>query len=104
MIHACDRYAEMVADITEVERKAEDQRGSILPSTRLQLSFGAHVLVTMFSFFALGYYGSKWYLEYDELWVCAAGNERIVLQLPSLQTLLQSRIKACVRACMWLRM
>lgn len=60
----------MVADITEHEQKAEEMRSSILPTSRLQLSFGAHVLVTMFTFWAVAYYGSKFYLSYDELWVC----------------------------------
>ncbi|GLI64005.1 hypothetical protein VaNZ11_007159 [Volvox africanus] len=67
------RYSEMVADITVGERKAEELRGSILPTSRLQLSFGAHVLVTMFTFWALAYYGSKLYLSYDELWAGLLG-------------------------------
>jgi hypothetical protein len=62
----------MVADITENERKAEELRGSILPTSRLQMSFGAHVIVTMFTFWAVAYYGSKFYLSSDELWVRAA--------------------------------
>ncbi|GIL71870.1 hypothetical protein Vretimale_672 [Volvox reticuliferus] len=67
------RYSEMVADITVRERKAEELRNSILPTSRLQLSFGAHVLVTMFTFWALAYYGSKLYLSYDELWAGMLG-------------------------------
>ncbi|GLC59731.1 hypothetical protein PLESTB_001527500 [Pleodorina starrii] len=67
------RYSDMVADITESERKAEEMRNSILPTSRLQLSFGAHVLVTMFTFWAVAYYGSKFYLSYDELWAGLAG-------------------------------
>ncbi|GIL71871.1 hypothetical protein Vretifemale_2332 [Volvox reticuliferus] len=63
----------MVADITVRERKAEELRNSILPTSRLQLSFGAHVLVTMFTFWALAYYGSKLYLSYDELWAGMLG-------------------------------
>jgi len=35
----------------------------------LQLSYGAHVLVIMFTFFLLGYLGSKLYFGGDELWV-----------------------------------
>ncbi|PNG99132.1 hypothetical protein TSOC_015097, partial [Tetrabaena socialis] len=66
------RYAEMVSDITEKERKADEMRGSILPSARLQFSFGAHVIVTMFTFWAVSYYGSKHFLAFDELWVRAA--------------------------------
>lgn len=62
----------MVADITEKERAAEEMRNSILPTTRLQLTFGAHVLVTMFTFFAVAYYGSKWFFGYSELWVSYA--------------------------------
>lgn len=53
------------------EREAEAQRG-MFPSYRSQLSFAAHVLVTMFTFFALGYWGGKQYLELDELWVSGA--------------------------------
>ncbi len=61
----------MVSDITAAERKADEQRGGLLPSTRLQLSFGAHVLVTMFTFWAVAYYGTKMWFNYDELWVGA---------------------------------
>lgn len=56
----------MVADITGRERKAEEMRDAVLPTARLQLSFGAHVLVTMFTFFALCYYGSKQFLGFNE--------------------------------------
>lgn len=65
------QYASMVSDITQKERDAEAMRG-LLPNARLQLSYGAHVLVTMFTFFSLGYYGSKHYLHFDELWVSGA--------------------------------
>lgn len=66
----------MVSDITAAERKADEQRGGLLPSTRLQLSFGAHVLVTMFTFWAVAYYGTKMWFKYDELWV---GIRRVLL-------------------------
>ena len=52
-------YAAMVADITALDRLAEDSRNALLPSTRLQLSFGMHVIVTMGTFFLLGYYAGK---------------------------------------------
>ncbi len=61
-------YASMVADITQAERRAASMQG-MLPTYRAQLSFGAHVLVTMFTGFALGYWGSKIWLGWDELWV-----------------------------------
>ncbi|KXZ47022.1 hypothetical protein GPECTOR_38g259 [Gonium pectorale] len=67
------RYSEMVADITEGERRAEELRGSVLPSARLQLSFGAHVLVTMFTFWAVAFYGTKFYLGYDDRWAGLSG-------------------------------
>jgi hypothetical protein len=63
------RYNEMVSDITVHERKADELRNSLLPSARLQLSFGAHVLVTMFTFWATAYYGCKWFARMNELWV-----------------------------------
>ena len=63
------RYNEMVSDITCAERKADEMRGSLLPSVRLQLSFGAHVLVTMFTFWAAAFYGCKWFARWDDLWV-----------------------------------
>ena len=62
------QYSEMVADVTAAERRAESMRG-LLPSTQAQLSFGGHVLAIMFTLFSLGYWGSKAYLGYDELWV-----------------------------------
>jgi hypothetical protein len=37
----------------------DDDAPALLPSTRLQLSFGLQVVVTMGAFFALGYYGGK---------------------------------------------
>ncbi len=62
------RYAEMVADITQHERAAAAAKDSLLPSTRLQLSFGLHVIVTMGTFFALGYYGGN-YVFGKQVWV-----------------------------------
>lgn len=53
------QYGDMVADITKQEREMEDMRDALLPTTRLQLSFGLHVIVTMGTFFALGYYGVR---------------------------------------------
>jgi len=41
----------------------------LLPTTRAQLSYGAHILVAMFTLFMLGYVGGKAYLGCDELWV-----------------------------------
>jgi hypothetical protein len=37
----------------------EGEGDALLPTTRLQLSFGLQVVVTMGAFFALGYYGGK---------------------------------------------
>lgn len=71
----------MVSDITAAERKADEQRGGLLPSTRLQLSFGAHVLVTMFTFWAVAYYGTKMWFKYDELWAGLAGAVGLTLGL-----------------------
>jgi|APGre2960657404_1045060.scaffolds.fasta_scaffold73787_1 hypothetical protein len=51
------QYAAMVEDITRDEVAAAAARNAVLPGTRLALSFGVHVLVTMGTFFALGYYG-----------------------------------------------
>jgi hypothetical protein len=59
----------MVADITQAERKADEMRGALLPTSRLQLSFGAHVVVTMFTGWAATYYGTKYYLNFDDVWV-----------------------------------
>mmetsp|Transcript_10348 Transcript_10348/g.25723 ORF Transcript_10348/g.25723 Transcript_10348/m.25723 type:complete len:263 (-) Transcript_10348:323-1111(-) len=67
------QYASMVADITQSEREAEAMKGETLPTLRAQYSFGAHVLVTMFTLFSLGYYGSKQFLGYDELWAGLLG-------------------------------
>ncbi len=58
----------MVADVTVKEREAEELKGSLLPTARLQLGFGLHVLVTMGTFFAVGYVGAR-YLGADDLWV-----------------------------------
>jgi hypothetical protein len=38
------------------------------PTTKLQLSFGLHVIVTMGTFFALGYYGGL-FLLHSQTWV-----------------------------------
>jgi hypothetical protein len=62
------QYSQMVSDITKKEREAADLK-EMLPTSQSQFSFGAHVLVTMFTLFALGYWGSKQWLGVDELWV-----------------------------------
>ena len=59
------QYARMVEDVTQNEREAESMKG-MLPSAQSQMSFGAHVLVTMFTFFALCYWGGKQYLGLGE--------------------------------------
>ncbi|PNW77486.1 hypothetical protein CHLRE_10g438750v5 [Chlamydomonas reinhardtii] len=66
------RYDAMVADVTSAERKADEMRG-VLPNARLQLSFGAHVLVTMFTFWATAFYGTKIWFGWDPLWSGMAG-------------------------------
>lgn len=68
------RYAEMVADITEAERGAEELRNSVLPTSRLQLSFGLHIIVMMGTFFALGYYGLA-YATRSQVWVRGAAKD-----------------------------
>ncbi|KAF5834064.1 hypothetical protein DUNSADRAFT_9414 [Dunaliella salina] len=60
-------YEGMVADITAQEREAEHMK-DLLPTTRAQLSYGAHVLVIMFTFSLLGYMVTKLYFKGDELW------------------------------------
>ncbi|MEW5304294.1 MAG: hypothetical protein WDW38_011068 [Sanguina aurantia] len=61
------KYASMVSDITTSEKRAEDAKdAAIMPSLKQQLGFGMHVLVTMFTFFAVAYYGSKMYLGASE--------------------------------------
>jgi hypothetical protein len=60
----------MVADVTVQERAAEAlKEDAILPTARLQIGFGLQVLVTMGTFFILGYLGTKHCLGGDELWV-----------------------------------
>ncbi|GBF99028.1 thymic stromal cotransporter [Raphidocelis subcapitata] len=67
------RYAEMVADVTAGERRAAElAEGEAFPTTRLQLSFGLHVVVTMGAFFALGYYGGA-FLTGSQAWAAACG-------------------------------
>lgn len=63
------RYAAMVADITQDEQAAAAALDDpFFPTTKLQLSFGLHVLVTMGTFFALGYYGGM-LLLHSQSWV-----------------------------------
>lgn len=63
------RYAAMVADVTKDEQQAAAVRGDpFFPTTKLQLSFGLHVIVTMGTFFALGYYGGLFILH-SQTWV-----------------------------------
>lgn len=59
----------MVADVTLQERQAAALRDDpFFPTTKLQLSFGLHVLVTMGTFFAVGYYGGRFMLH-SQSWV-----------------------------------
>lgn len=67
-------YAAMVADVTQDEQAAAAAASDpFFPTTKLQLSFGLHVIVTMGTFFALGYYGGL-FLLHSQSWVssCAA--------------------------------
>lgn len=60
------QYEAMVADVTKTEQKAAAARSDpFFPTTRMQLSFGLHVLVTMGAFCALGYYAGKILLKHD---------------------------------------
>lgn len=57
-------YAAMVADVTHDEQAAAAARQDpFFPTTKLQLSFGLHVIVTMGTFFALGYYAGHFVLR-----------------------------------------
>ena len=67
------RYDAMVADITVAEREAEERRDSILPSARLQLTFGAHVIVAMGTMYAFAYYATKMWLGFNDTWVSRGG-------------------------------
>ena len=51
------KYQKMVHNVAK--RDFEDNSFNILPNARLQMSFGAHVLVTMLVFFLLGSYASR---------------------------------------------
>lgn len=62
-------YAAMVADVTVHEQQAAAAASDpLFPNTRLQLSFGLHVIVTMGTFFALGFYAGR-FLFKDQAWV-----------------------------------
>lgn len=65
-------YAQMVADVAPSDAGGpprsgggggDGDTGAFFPTTRLQLSFGLHVLVTMGAFFAAGHYGGRWLLH-----------------------------------------
>lgn len=63
------QYASMVADITQDEQQAAAALSDpFFPTTKLQLSFGLHVIVTMGTFFALGFYGGR-LLTRNDSWV-----------------------------------
>ena len=67
------QYAAMVQDITEKERYSkEQQQDNMFPTTKLQLSFGIHVLVTMGTFFALAYYAAR-FAKASQAWVSGRG-------------------------------
>eukprot|EP00775_Hariotina_reticulata_P013375 gene13375-13502_t len=54
------RYTAMVADVTTAEQRAAAALSDpFFPTTKLQLSFGMHVIVTMGAFFALFYYAGR---------------------------------------------
>lgn len=53
------RYAEMVADVAQQEQKAAAAQDPFFPTTKLQMSFGLHVLATMGAFSVLGYYAGR---------------------------------------------
>mmetsp|Transcript_5349 Transcript_5349/g.11701 ORF Transcript_5349/g.11701 Transcript_5349/m.11701 type:complete len:259 (-) Transcript_5349:407-1183(-) len=67
------RYDAMVADITQPEREAEARRGEMLATTYLQFGFGVHVIVTMGTFFALGYVPAKYLFKLSETWAGMLG-------------------------------
>ena len=51
------KYQQMVHNVAK--RDFEDNSFNFLPNARMQLSFGAHVLITMLVFFFLGSFGSR---------------------------------------------
>ena len=53
------RAAEGDPDDDDDNNSTDGPAAALLPTTRLQLSFGLQVIVTMGAFFALGYYGGK---------------------------------------------
>jgi NADP-dependent 3-hydroxy acid dehydrogenase YdfG len=64
------RYAAMVADVTTAEQQAAAALADpFFPTTKLQLSFGLHVIVTMGAFFALFYYAGRFLLPENKTWV-----------------------------------
>eukprot|EP00879_Flechtneria_rotunda_P012588 GHRR01013145.1.p1 GENE.GHRR01013145.1~~GHRR01013145.1.p1 ORF type:complete len:179 (+),score=83.48 GHRR01013145.1:1660-2196(+) len=68
-----EQYAAMVADVTQSEQQAAAaMQDPLFPNTRLQLSFGLHVLVTMGTFYALGYFGAR-FLTRNKTWAALCG-------------------------------
>jgi hypothetical protein len=63
------RYSAMVADVAQQEQKAAAAaQDPFFPTTKLQISFGLHVLATMGAFSVLGYYAGRLLLS-DNTWV-----------------------------------
>jgi hypothetical protein len=62
-------YAGMVADIAGDEQAAAACGDAFFPTTRLQLSFGLHVIVTMGTFFALAFYAARFAFPHNAAWV-----------------------------------
>jgi hypothetical protein len=77
----------MVADVTAGERRLAELSGDMFPTTRLQLSFGLHVIVTMGAFFALGFYGAR-FATGSNAWVGAC-----------LRLAVSARRRACEAGC-----
>jgi hypothetical protein len=56
----------------DAQEAAAVREDPFFPTTKLQLSFGLHVIVTMGTFFALGYYGGL-ILLHSQSWVSWRG-------------------------------
>ncbi|KAF8065856.1 hypothetical protein HT031_002916 [Scenedesmus sp. PABB004] len=81
---ALDRraYDAMVADVAAPEQAAAAAAAGdpLLPTTRLQVAFGVHVLVTMGAFFALGHYAGR-ILGGSDAWAAGLGAGGIAVAL-----------------------
>ncbi|KAF6254542.1 hypothetical protein COO60DRAFT_312342 [Scenedesmus sp. NREL 46B-D3] len=67
------RYAAMVADVAQQEQQAAAAaQDPFFPTTKLQMSYGLHVLATMGAFSVLGYYAGRLLLN-SNAWAAVLG-------------------------------